>query len=356
MGQRESWPPRLRADLEQRLARLAELRGADRRSTVAHLLSVRHPIFAEVDAEVAERGARDTRLRTLAARLVRLLGGERARIERLASMVPRTFPRRALDPRRLPIAQADVLGDGTPRLRLTNGRVFLGYPAPRNYRRLYYMLRDLLPPAISADTYELAIHVQQRYCDINCEGLINPGDTVFEVGAYYGLKAIRFADACGPAGRVVAVEMMPGNEALMRRNIAANALEPRMASFHCGVWSAPGTVAANSSGRQRNSLVEIDQRAFKDRAQVPVDTLDNLIDRSGAPHVDFLNMQVNGAEIEALQGLQRRAADVRRIRIAAHYSRDGVPAAELCARLLDAKGFVVLSSGNQGSVLAERRG
>ena len=63
-------------------------------------------------------------------------------------------------------------------------------------------------------------------------------------------------------------------------------------------------------------------------------------------------MQINGAELEALEGLRRRINSVRVLRIASYYTRDGRSNCDLCCELLGRLGCTVLSRSRAGGILA----
>jgi hypothetical protein len=119
-----------------------------------------------------------------------------------------------------------------------------------------------------------------------------------------------------------------------------------------GVWNQPGSVPAVGKGRQRNSLVQIDELQGHKLPSIRTDTLDNLLDAWGEPLIDEVTITVNGAEIEALEGLVRWRNRVKAIRIYAGYKRQGSPTVETCRRIVSEWGFRITPQRVEHIILA----
>ena len=147
-----------------------------------------------------------------------------------------------------------------------------------------------------------------------------------DAGCYIGYKPIAYADHVGPDGKVVAVEMMPDNYDLLRRNVEANGLVDRIATVNCGLSDRTGTMTARRYRKQQATIADdLDQlQGFGADCEVPVDTLANVFDRTlGDRDVDFLNVQVNGNELDVLAGLGPWTHRVRSFSVTSPYTRDG---------------------------------
>jgi len=146
--------------------------------------------------------------------------------------------------------------------------------------------------------------------------------------------------------------MIPKNAKLMDRNVRANGLENVITTVTSGLWNEPGEFTATFKNYQQNSLVELDGRKYANQMTVETDTLDNILDNANVKTVDFLNMQINGAELEALQGLTRRINDIKLLRIASYYKRQGELNVDKCRKILEELGCVVLNQSPKGSIYA----
>jgi FkbM family methyltransferase len=128
---------------------------------------------------------------------------------------------------------------------------------------------------------------------------VKPGDIVIDCGAHVGVFT-QSALAHG-AARVIAVEPEPVNLECLRRNFAAEIASGRVILQPVGVWDSPGTmnlsIAEENSGE--NSMV---LKPGKTAIQVPVTTIDALVNQLGISHVNYIKMDIEGAERHALRG------------------------------------------------------
>ncbi|KGM30499.1 FkbM family methyltransferase [Inquilinus limosus] len=140
--------------------------------------------------------------------------------------------------------------------------------------------------------------------------LIRPGDLCFDIGAHVGNRSLCWA---GLGARVVAVEPQPDLARLLRRSFRH---QPSITLVESAVGAAPGTATLHLSSRNptvaslSQDWIETVSRAdgfssirWDRRAEVPVTTLDALIERFGPPA--FCKIDVEGFEAEVLAGLSR---------------------------------------------------
>lgn len=236
---------------------------------------------------------------------------------------------------------------GLAKLETTNGRVFFGPQSQNNHRVQFEFIKDYCPEEVKAETFLLALDITQRYLtDFTWfpESVLPPkGGTVIELGAYLGHKTIRFVDECvGLSGKVLAVEMMPYNIDILKTNIASNDLSAQIEVMECGVWSESTVLSVRGKGRQRTTLVDMEKLDSDMGIEASCKTLDQIIRDWNVDIIDFLMVTVNGAEIEAIEGLNEYASSVRYIFVATPYSRDGIRNSVLCRDLLGQRGFSII--------------
>jgi FkbM family methyltransferase len=132
--------------------------------------------------------------------------------------------------------------------------------------------------------------------------VIRPGMQVADVGANIGLYSLLLARCAGPAGRVYSFEPDALMAGALRRNLAANAVTSAEI-FECAVGAATGTAVL-----QRNAMNSGDNRLgattgtalHSDQASVRVCALQDALQ---GRRLDFIKMDVQGWEGEALQGV-----------------------------------------------------
>ena len=131
---------------------------------------------------------------------------------------------------------------------------------------------------------------------------VAPGDTVIDVGANIGLLTCPLAWAVGSEGTVVAVEPLADNVRRLRANLERNGLE------NTQVIEA---AAAEEDGRRLlrvagdpafASLLPIVKHSTVDKVEVPVRSLDSIWSELGQPDVALVKIDVEGAELDVIEG------------------------------------------------------
>jgi FkbM family methyltransferase len=129
--------------------------------------------------------------------------------------------------------------------------------------------------------------------------LIKPGDRVIDIGANIGVYTRRLAKLVGHAGEVYAFEPHPRNFAFL---IKFTQNLPAVKAFHGAVSDREGTVDLYISDD-----LNVDHRTYqtsekRTRQQVPCYSIDFRLQEKS---VDFIKMDIQGAEYKALQGMQK---------------------------------------------------
>lgn len=99
--------------------------------------------------------------------------------------------------------------------------------------------------------------------------------------------------------------------------------------------------------RSAHTLIDAEEHTNWDqRIVVPTKTLDTIFAEAGLSEIDYLNLQLNGAEPEALEGLNTYFDKVKIIRSAGHFHRDGVMQADILQEMLEKRNCRVLRRRN----------
>lgn len=129
----------------------------------------------------------------------------------------------------------------------------------------------------------------------------DPGDTVLDCGACWGDTALYFAHKVGPAGKVYSFEFIPNNISLFRTNLNLNpALESRVTLVEHPVWETSGQkiyYRDNGPGSVASSMPMENQTGTTTTL-----TVDDLVEREQLSRVDYIKMDIEGAEPNALKG------------------------------------------------------
>jgi FkbM family methyltransferase len=147
--------------------------------------------------------------------------------------------------------------------------------------------------------------VHEQYRCLTPQGAIEArdGDTVIDAGGCWGDSALYFAHRVGRGGRVYSFEFLPNNLDVFRRNLALNPqLAPRIEVVPHPVWST-GDVELFVSGAGPGARVGPTRQTPAD-ATVRTLSIDQLAEREALPRVDFVKMDIEGAEQAALRGAE----------------------------------------------------
>jgi FkbM family methyltransferase len=188
-----------------------------------------------------------------------------------------------------------------------------------------------------------------------------PGGIVFDVGGELGYETAQFSRMVGPTGRVLVFECMPGHlrrlhEIAARRSNVTVVEEAcwnqtTKLQFFSGLTPGSNTAVPDATGQRGQALADPNGEKY----EVQADTLDNQWKKyTGSAPVEFLKMDIEGAEYEALEGAREMLGHVRQAVIAAYHLRDGRRTADRVAAMLTAAGFET-EIGENHHVYARRK-
>ena len=119
---------------------------------------------------------------------------------------------------------------------------------------------------------------------------------------------------------MVCAEVDSVNSSMLDANLAVNAeLRERIAVEPLALWSASGERLEYAVAGPSSSLVERGRSA--EHAEIETVAVDDLVERCGLERVDFLKLDVEGAELHALRGAEATLRrDRPKLAIAAYHS------------------------------------
>jgi FkbM family methyltransferase len=128
----------------------------------------------------------------------------------------------------------------------------------------------------------------------------NPRDTIIDIGANIGTFVLAAA-AHATKGRIIAIEPIPDNLLLLRRNVTQNKLE-NIEIVSAAVGPANGCGKIYIAGDTGFHSMKFDRgRGFVEVAMV---TLGDIFDRYQVDTCNFLNIDCEGAEFDFLPKVQ----------------------------------------------------
>jgi FkbM family methyltransferase len=148
---------------------------------------------------------------------------------------------------------------------------------------------------------------------------VAPGMTVLDVGANIGVYTRFLADLVSPTGKVIAIEPDLEN---FRRLTRATASNPAVVALHAAASDATGTCTLYIS-----DSLNVDHHIYassesREAVTVPAYRIDDLV--TPGSRVDFIKMDIQGAEPIAIRGAERVLMENPGIVLLFEYWPDGI--------------------------------
>jgi len=137
----------------------------------------------------------------------------------------------------------------------------------------------------------------------------SPG-TIVDVGAHIGMASLLFAHNY-PKARIIAVEPEAANFVALVRNVSPH---KNIVPVHAALWKKDGEVRLGKSTAHPKGAFAIAERGDQ---RVRAVTMDTLIKETGLSTIDFLKIDIEGAEKDVFQNCAW-IQDVRVIAIELH--------------------------------------
>jgi len=151
---------------------------------------------------------------------------------------------------------------------------------------------------------------------------IRNGDVVLDCGAHVGVFTHQ-ALARG-AAKVIAIEPSPRNVECLRRNFASEIQQGRVVVYPKGVWNREDVLILRQlEDNSAADSVVMEQPGAKTGDIVPLTTIDLLVKELGLAQVNYIKMDIEGAEVPALHGAAETLRRFRpRLAMAAYHKAD----------------------------------
>jgi FkbM family methyltransferase len=164
-------------------------------------------------------------------------------------------------------------------------------------------------PANSEEAVAYDLAEQERDIYGKGETGVHAGDVVLDCGANIGVFTRKALDL--GARRVIAIEPAPENVECLRRNFAAEIAQGRVLVYPKGVWNKEDVLElkVDPKNSAKDTFVRASDPAVKyDHVRVPLTTVDQLTRELKLERVDFIKMDIEGAEQKAIAGARQTIA------------------------------------------------
>jgi len=146
-------------------------------------------------------------------------------------------------------------------------------------------------------------------------------DIVIDAGACWGDTALYFAHEVGSKGKVYSFEFLPSNLKILKNNLSLNPDFRKLIDIvERPVWSNSTDTVSYTGLGPGNKIVT---NSSTKEEMVTTIAIDDFIEMQNIPKVDFIKMDIEGAEIPALKGaITTLKRDRPKLAIAIYHSID----------------------------------
>jgi len=174
------------------------------------------------------------------------------------------------------------------------------------------------------------------------------GDVVIDAGAFGGVFALMASAMVGPQGKVIAFEPNPENYAALLYNLRKNKVT-NVIPLQSGLWDSAGRLeltddAESSTVVVGDRLVQQLDRPFDHAKHVRAEVCraDEALAQLGIKQVDFVKMDIEGAELRAMEGFgELLGPSIGHLAIASYHVVDGSRTCFALEQILRSKGYRV---------------
>lgn len=154
-----------------------------------------------------------------------------------------------------------------------------------------------------ADYIEWTIYYGvERELKSSLYSLVEPGQTVLDIGTNVGEVLLHFGRRVGPRGRAIGFEPNPETLEKCLRNITLNP-SPKVEIHGVALGDRPGEVML---GRPTAANAGADRVVTSgEGVRVPITTLDRFVEEQALTTVDLIKIDVEGFDLNVLRGAER---------------------------------------------------
>lgn len=162
---------------------------------------------------------------------------------------------------------------------------------------------------------------------------LRSGSVIVDLGANVGFTVAHFCHLY-PKSKIIAVEMDKENFNLAKKNTSF--CGEKCTLIHAAVWIKPGQVAYSGDDAWG---FHVSNNNPEGKKIAPARTLDEIFQTYKIEIVDYLKMDIEGAEANILNGSMDWARKVKMMKVELHPDFNSNATYERCSKILEKNGF-----------------
>jgi FkbM family methyltransferase len=178
------------------------------------------------------------------------------------------------------------------------------------------------------------------YLECNFPG---KGDVVFDCGAHVGNCAIIFSRLVGKTGLVISLEPFEDAFSLLGKRLQRLKLD-NVIALNKGVWNQPAQLPVTVLSDSLYSRIDPEKISeFSDiDKSINVTTIDRVVEELRLKRLDMIKMDIEGAEIEALEGCAQTLKSLKPcLAVASYHKRNNEKTFQAVESYLIQKNYAV---------------
>ncbi len=136
---------------------------------------------------------------------------------------------------------------------------------------------------------------------------LKPAMNVLDIGANIGYYTVIAGKLIGPTGKVFAFEPEKTNATILKKNLAINKLSNVVVEEQA-VSDTVGERTFFLAENNKGAHAFVNNRNTNEKIIVKTDTVDHALSKYGSPKIDIIKMDIEGAEVLALEGMLQTIA------------------------------------------------
>jgi len=137
------------------------------------------------------------------------------------------------------------------------------------------------------------------------KSICKPGDTILDIGAHIGIFATITSKIIGSKGKIFAFEPTPNTFSVLNQTVRINSLKNVIQPVNQAMGIDTGLATffiSDSEADNGNSLISYKVDRKLNGVKVFVNTIDNFVAVAKFKKIDFIKIDVEGAEYDTLRG------------------------------------------------------